>query len=67
MNTLLIILSILLGAILLAFIFLLLMYLFNEKKFKEIANTTILYVSDCDGMCEHCNEEIKEVCREIKQ
>ena len=67
MTTLLIILSILLGAILLVFIFLLLMYLFNEKKFKQIAKNTVLYTSDCDGMCNLCDKDLKEICQDKKK
>ena len=25
-----------------------------------------LYLSDCDGMCERCNEELKKKCKEHK-
>jgi hypothetical protein len=25
-----------------------------------------LRMSDCDGMCNHCNEKLKEVCKQYK-
>jgi len=25
-----------------------------------------LRLSDCDGMCEHCNKELREVCKQYK-
>lgn len=66
METILIILSILIAAILVIIIVIFLLWLFGDSKFKKIAEVTILYVSDCDGMCEHCNEELKEICDKRK-
>lgn len=66
METLLIILGILIAAILVIIIFIFLMWLFGDSKFKKIAEVTILYVSDCDGICNHCNNELKRICQENK-
>ena len=66
-DILIIIVSILIGAIAILAIVFILGWLFGNNDIKTIAKKSILYVSDCDGMCEHCNEELKELCKENKK
>jgi hypothetical protein len=67
LDILIIISTIVVGAILVILIVAFLAWLFGNDKTKSIAKKGILYVSDCDGMCEHCNEELKELCKENKK
>lgn len=67
LDILIIVAAIVVAAIISIIIVAFLAWLFGDDKTKSIAKKGILYVSDCDGMCEHCNEELKELCEENKK
>ncbi len=33
---------------------------------RKLLNKIYLYLSDCDGMCNHCDKELKEICKKNK-
>ena len=37
-----------------------------RKKIREQMNLLYLRLSDCDGMCDHCDPELKENCYQRK-
>lgn len=67
LNILIIVATIVIGAILVITIAAFLAWLFGNNKIKSLAKKGILYISDCDGMCEHCNDELKKLCKENKK
>ena len=66
LDILIIIAAIVIGAILTIVIVATLAWLFGDTRLKSVTKKSILYVSVCDGMCNHCNEELKQICEEIK-
>ena len=63
LDILIIIAAIVIGAILTIVIVATLAWLFGDK---GIVEYPITYIEECKGDCNNCNEEIKEVCKEIQ-
>ena len=63
MQYIIIVLCIVGGAVIAGGIFILFMWLFNDK---NIVEYPITYIEECNGDCSNCNEEIKEVCKEVE-
>lgn len=67
LDILIIVAAIIVGAIGVLGIIFFLAWLFGNNDTKTMVRKSILYVSDCDGMCNHCNEELKKLCEENKK